>query len=363
MARPARRKAELRKFIVAHVRAHPTDIAAFAMARFKVSRQWVTRILGELVDEGLLRREGVTKDVRYIPFEQTHRHLFQVGPGLAEHELWNQFALKPLSKLPTHIVEICHYGFTEMVNNVIDHSESEIGGVEVCVSADQVRLCVFDRGVGIFAKIRRALGLGSGREAVFELTKGKLTTDPAHHTGEGVFFTSRVFDQFSILSNDLFFLNNRDIKDWLLEDREQKAPGTNIFMSISPASTHTLEEVFDHYHYATERDDYAFNRTRLVLKLAEHADGPLISRSQAKRVTARLYRFKEVVFDFSGVDSIGPAFADEIFRVFRLAHPEIEIVPINTNEQTGRMVSRALRASREDLSEAPAEPPAKPPSK
>ena len=34
---------------------------------------------------------------------------------------------------------------------------------------------------------------------VWELPKsGKLTTDPDNHTGEGIFFTSRVFDEFEI---------------------------------------------------------------------------------------------------------------------------------------------------------------------
>ena len=36
------------------------------------------------------------------------------------------------------------------------------------------------------------------RQALFELSKGKFTTDPSRHSGEGVFFTSRMFDDFEI---------------------------------------------------------------------------------------------------------------------------------------------------------------------
>ena len=54
--------------------------------------------------------------------------------------------------------------------------------------------------MGIFKKIQKALDLLDERHAILELAKGKLTTDPKHHTGEGIFFTSRMFDEFTILS-------------------------------------------------------------------------------------------------------------------------------------------------------------------
>jgi hypothetical protein len=38
--------------------------------------------------------------------------------------------------------------------------------------------------------------------------------------------------------------------------------------------------------------------------------------ASAKRVLGRGDRFDEVLLDFKGVSSIGPAFADEIIRVF-----------------------------------------------
>jgi hypothetical protein len=48
-----------------------------------------------------------------------------------------------------------------------------------------------------------------------------------------------------------------------------------------------------------------------------------------------------VVLDFEGVHKIGQAFADEVFRVFRNAHPQIEIIEINTTEQIRQMINRA----------------------
>ena len=207
----------------------------------------------------------------------------------------------------------------------------------------EVELIVSDQGVGIFRKIQRALNLPSQREAIFELSKGKLTTDPDHHTGEGIFYTSRMFDKFHLLSGDLFLSHRRDGDDWLTGSENSDSPGTIVFMTIDPSSTHTAEEIFE--HYSVPREDFAFNKTNVVLGLLDTGDQSLVSRSQAKRVLARLPRFKEVILDFDGVKSIGPAFADEIFRVFVRAHPEVHLFPINISDDVQRMITRARNAA------------------
>jgi len=44
------------------------------------------------------------------------------------------------------------------------------------------------------------------------LAKGKLTTDPKRHSGEGIFFSSRMFDEFDILSGGVFSHINSKIE-------------------------------------------------------------------------------------------------------------------------------------------------------
>ena len=66
--------------------------------------------------------------------------------------------------------------------------------------------------------------------------------------------------------------------------------------------------------------------------------GNLVSRSQAKRLLTRVERLTTVVLDFEGVEMIGQAFADEIFRVFKAAHPDVKIVPENANANIGKMI-------------------------
>jgi hypothetical protein len=61
--------------------------------------------------------------------------------------------------------------------------------------------------------------------------------------------------------------------------------------------------------------------------------------------------FKKVLFDFSDVPTIGQAFADEIFRVFAMNHPHIELVPIHTNSEVKRMIDRARFAGSQGAEE------------
>jgi hypothetical protein len=47
------------------------------------------------------------------------------------------------------------------------------------------------------------------------------------------------------------------------------------------------------------------------------------------------------ICDFESVDSIGQACADEIFRVYAKAHPQIKLECRNTNAAVTKMIKRA----------------------
>ena len=231
-----------------------------------------------------------------------------------------------------------------MVNNVIDHSGGRQLSVKIERTLKDIELIVADDGVGIFEKIRKECDLESPEQAIFELSKGKLTTDPARHSGEGIFFTSRIFDRFSILSGGLWFGHTREETDWLMNDFKERTHGTFVFMRISLNSDHTTQEVFD--SYSTTQDGMTFDKTVVALDLAK--SGPLVSRSQAKRVVSRLNRFKEAILDFDGVPEIGQAFADEIFRVYKSANPALTLRAIRANDAVVGMIRRAEVAEQRD---------------
>ena len=109
-------------------------------------------------------------------------------------------------------------------------------------------------------------------------------------------------------------------------------------MKLNNHTARSAKQVFDEY---TSGDDYGFNKTIVPVKLAQYGDSKLVSRSEAKRLLARIDRFKTVLFDFSDIESVGQAFADEIFRVFANAHPGVELIELNACPEVQQMIQRA----------------------
>jgi len=156
---------------------------------------------------------------------------------------------------------------------------------------------------------------------------------------EGIFFTCRMFDYFWVRSGTVSLHFKAGEQDWWMEDMEP-GQGSTVWMEIAPDSKRTTKEVFD--RFAGEEAGFELNSTVLSIRLLQQTGGGLVSRSQAKRLLARTETFKTVVLDFGGVSSIGPAFADEIFRVFARNHPAILLVPVDASADVARMIARAI---------------------
>jgi anti-sigma regulatory factor (Ser/Thr protein kinase) len=261
---------------------------------------------------------------------------FPLQPSPDEDVIWRKDIAPHLTGIAQNVVQICQYGFTEMVNNAIEHSGSQTFKIKVNRNGENIRFTVIDYGIGIFTKIKNDLGLEEAGHAVLEIVKGKFTSDPQRHSGEGIFFTSRIFDVFSIASENLSFswIKNGSRIEVSKIDRCQ---GTTITMEISVESKLTLADVFNEYSDPDKQP--GFYRTAIPVQLMQYEGESLMSRSQAKRLMNRFDRFLEVTLDFTGVDFIGQGFADEIFRVFAQAHPGIQLIPINCGETVTKMIA------------------------
>lgn len=336
MRRVHSRGEDICRYILQHVESHPSDIAKVVSNHFKISRQAVNKHLQRLVVEKSLQRSGKTRNSVYklAPVERWMR-MYHLDGSLAEDIVWGNDVRPALGKLPDNVMNIWHHGFTEMFNNAIDHSGGKTIFVSIDKTAATTEMLISDDGVGIFKKIQQEKGLLDVRHAILELSKGKLTTDPRRHSGEGIFFTSRMFDSFRIVSDGAYFSHEfGESDDWLLEHKRDE--GTAVWMKLQNHTARTTKKIFDQF---APGDSFGFSKTIVPVRLAQYGNDLLISRSQAKRVLARVELFKSVILDFKEVESIGQAFADEVFRVFALAHPDIEIVPIHTNSAVKRMIS------------------------
>ena len=96
------------------------------------------------------------------------------------------------------------------MNNAIEHSGAEKISYAVKRDCLYTEISIVDDGIGVFKNIQKYLlahGIKnvSTEQAVLELYKGKLTTNLKEHSGEGIFFSSRMLTEFAILSDHAIF--------------------------------------------------------------------------------------------------------------------------------------------------------------
>lgn len=176
-------------------------------------------------------------------------------------------------------------------------------------------------------------------EAIQDLLKGKQTTAPDSHSGEGIFFTSKTAKILTIKSETKKLIFDNILEDIFIRD-VKNCRGTHVHFVIHKNSKIHLDKIFSKYTDSS----YQFSKTYVTVRLYQLGSG-LVSRSQARRISNGLDTFKSVILDFDKVDTVGQGFADEIFRVWQKKYPNIKIQPIHTNENVDFMIQRALSHS------------------
>ncbi|MBI3685109.1 DUF4325 domain-containing protein [Candidatus Azambacteria bacterium] len=326
---------------------HSKDVSE----RFKVSRQYANILISALVLEHKLIKFGSTRKAFYVlpEYAQAHQEIFPLryaktfkNERLEEHRIFAQVeeVFPTVKNLPENVRSIFTYAFSEMLNNAIEHSKSVRIGVEVSIPKKTLSFIVQDSGIGVFRNVMKQRGLKSELEAIQDILKGKTTTMPKSHSGEGIFFTSKAGDLFILDSFGCQLIVDNEIPDVFVKTVKKIKRCTRVMFQISAASDRRLQEVFKKYTNLTDDSDYGFDKTEIRVKLYT-IGGVHISRSQARRVLAGLEKFKIIVFDFDKVLTVGQAFADEVFRVFHHTYPDIKLEAENMTEGVKFMVQRA----------------------
>lgn len=299
-----------------------------------ISRQAAHRHLVRMVRAGELRRLGRGRGTRYERAAGPSFATWQ-REGLSEDRVWDELstrepALEPASAEARQALQ---YALTEIVNNAIDHSQSPAVHARLFESDGRLGFEVVDDGIGVFENLRRTLHLADAMHALQELSKGKVTTRPEAHTGEGIFFVSKLADLFELESGELCWIVDNARADTTVRRTAPRA-GTRVRFEIDRQSGRSLDALFREY-----APDLTFSKTRITVRLFEHGVR-FVSRSEAKRLLSGLDRFSEVVLDFDGVEAVGQGFADEVFRVWRRAHPDVTIEPVRMSETVAFMIGR-----------------------
>lgn len=344
MSKIRKRTEKIRKFIIEQVEKYGSNLSAMVASEFGISRQSASRHIRALLDNKTLTATGTGRSQTYsLAQKEIITIKRNLNDQVDEFIVWLNDVKPNLGNLPDNVMAIWEYGITEMVNNAIDHSDGDTLTLHITRNAAETTVIISDNGIGIFKKIQAAFNLPDKRQAVLELAKGKLTTDSENHSGEGIFFTSRMFDNFWIISNDIAFSHQHgQPEDWIMQ-HQSPTDSTFIIMELSNHTARTDKKVFDEFSPA---DEYAFTKTVVPLRMASFGTDKLVSRSQAKRVVANLEKFHTIVLDFDHIEAVGQGFADELFRVFHNKHPTIKIIPINTNSDIEKMMSHVIATAK-----------------
>ena len=309
-----------------------------------ISRQALNLHLRELIDAGKVIRTGATRSTKYYlsgygPKKTVFKKTALLS-GLDESRVYEQVAtmLNFRSVLPANQESIMNYGFTEMLNNAIDHSKAEKCDIRVSLDAAKAGFEIRDRGIGVFHSIASKFNLEDEYAGTIELLKGKTTTQPEAHSGEGIFFTSRAADRF-ILDSHKIRLEWDNSRDDVFVSQPRHLKGTRVRFEIGRTSRTTLETVFS--QFAPAEYDFEFSKTRIMVQLLKRE---FISRSEAKRLLLNLEKFREIELNFKNVSQVGQGFADEVFRVFAGRYPHVILKATDTNSATQAMIEHVAHS-------------------
>ncbi len=311
-----------------------------------ISRQTITEHFRKLVRERKLIKFGSTHNAKYcIPSKKTLAASESISfksdypiKGLNEDLVFDEVSLKLnlMKLLSDNAFKIVRYAFTEMLNNAIDHSGSNKVKILVYIKNGELGFTIIDHGIGIFENIKKKFKLKNHLEAVEHLLKGKQTTDPKRHSGQGIFFTSKIADKFILKSTNTGLIFDNTVDDVIIED-VKSFKGTKVIFILKQKSRKDLGHLFNQY----QDNEYEFDKTKLSINISMTGKyGEYVSRSEAKRLLFGLEKFKRIVLDFKKVKGIGQGFADEIFRVFKSDNPTIKIEAINMSPSIEFMIKR-----------------------
>lgn len=306
--------------------------------------------LSRAVKDGDLIKLGSTRGARYVLAKgrvekDTVTKIYRRGVQSEEDiflEMQDLFLRKyDIGENAKHIIS---FAFTEMVNNAIDHSHSDTVEVFMSVSDGVLTFKVRDRGIGVFVSVMESRGLKDERSALAELTKGKVTSAPKWHSGEGIFFTSRAADLFRLTSGFLTLeRENRKHNKIKVIENAKRLKGTLVEFSIAVQTKRRLaKDVFGQFESNPEEHD--FGKTEIEVGLFSRGDIH-VSRSQAKRILEGLEKFKTVILDFAKIPLIGQGFADEMFRIWTREHPGTKLVVKNAASAVRFMIDRVSKES------------------
>lgn len=334
MKKSERRLAE--NYLLQRIFEEDPDFVDHTMQAFSVSRSTVYNYINALQDAGELERVGGSMPYRVV--YRTARLTLDTTKEDSEDRVFRRDVAPLFSDLPENVQKIWRYAFTAMLNNAFEHAGAS--AIQCTINRNRLSTIVgiIDNGVGVFRRIIGAERERTGEiltpaEAARLLYAGGYTSAPGAHAGQGIFFCAHLMDHFAIRSDTELFTPDGEAR----VPAGERFHGTAVQMALANDSDKELSTVMARYI------DPEAGFVRTDIPVSRFFGGFPVSRAEARNLEAVLARFDAAVLDFSGLDEIGPDFADELFRVLPTRRPDLALTPVGLAPAVEQIIRRVRR--------------------
>jgi len=279
----------------------------------------------------------------------THAPTLRFSTGKEQHEAVNkilEILLAALRHFRRQDLRVMEWAINEITDNVINHSQSTIGGLVQVTNhrqRSQIEFVVGDAGIGVPGSLRpNRTELRSDQEALDAAIREGVTRDKAIGQGNGLYGTWQIskksLGSFRLISGRAALMSSE--RDGLkIESRDIPFVGTLISCRIGYAKDVNLEDAlvfsskvhtpvdYVDTHFDTEEDG------SIIFDLFEESDG-FGSRSAGDPIRRKLINIlnimdaDKITVDMGRVALVSSSYADEVFgKLF------VELGPLNFNRR------------------------------
>jgi anti-sigma regulatory factor (Ser/Thr protein kinase) len=232
--------------------------------------------------------------------------------------------------MPKDIVSALEWSVNEICDNVINHSESPVGGFVQLISYPKKNLISFtvaDAGKGILNTLREAIPtLRTDVQAIGEAIKEGVTRNKEVGQGNGLAGTMRITTMsgghIDITSGSGRFYANAEDNETHESEKMQNYKGTSVSGQISMNKTFSLGQalVFNGISYETlniiDLEYEMQDKDCLLVQMKDETTG-VGTRSAGKQMKTKILNFIEskpgfpIFIGWEGIPVISSSFADE----------------------------------------------------
>lgn len=285
-----------------------------------------------------------------------------------QEELLNDILEKILEVVPNlnrSTFAAVEWALNEISDNVINHSQSCIGGIlQINVfdrTANKVEFTIADAGIGVPATLRQAKPeIQSDADALMQAVKSGVTRNASDFQGNGLYGTLEICrvsnGRFSLNAGNGFLLRS---VDGVVTARNESVPfnGTSVDAIIDFSEPALLERALaiegrihnpvDYIELKYEKEDL----TSIPFNLNEQSIS-YRSRPAGRPVFTKLENIinacpgQTIVVDFNGIAVVSSSFADEVFGKLFVSLGPMKFMQairmININSTVQALVDRAI---------------------